>query len=120
MPSENKVPTLQRILALNIKTARKKLEYTQQRLAEEADISPGHMNDVEQAKKWVSPETLQRIADALGLEPFMLLLPRDYSSELDAFTLLTEYASSVRERIDGALESSLREILKRREKEEEE
>lgn len=93
--------------------------FSQQRLAEEADLSTGHMNDIEQARKWVSADTLQRIADALGLEPFMLLIPRDYSSQLDAFSLLTEYASSVRERMEGALESSLKDVLKRRDTPEE-
>lgn len=111
---ENFVPGVQGILARNIKTARAKLGISQHTLAERADLSPGHINDVEQGRKWVSADALERIADALSLEPFMLLLPPDYSSELDAFDLLTEYASQVRERIDGALDSSLHEALKKR------
>ena len=111
---ENFVPGVQGILARNIKAARAKLGISQHTLAERADLSPGHINDVEQGRKWVSADALERIADALFLEPFMLLLPPDYSSELDAFDLLTEYASQVRERIDGALDSSLHDALKKR------
>lgn len=108
---------LQRILARNVKMAREKLGYSQMELAEQADLSTTHMTDLEQGRKWVSSGSLQRLADALGLEPFMLLLPPDYSSELDAFSLLAEYASSVRERIEGALDTSLKDIMQRRRRE---
>ncbi|MFP3960552.1 MAG: helix-turn-helix domain-containing protein [Spirochaetaceae bacterium] len=112
---EKFVPGVQGLLGRNIKSARARLNLSQQALAERADLSPGHINDLEQGRKWVSADALERIAEALLLEPFMLLLPPDYSSELDAFALLTEYASSVRERIEGALDSSLEEaLLKRR------
>jgi transcriptional regulator with XRE-family HTH domain len=97
-----------------MKAARRKLGISQHALAERADLSPGHINDLEQGRKWVSADALERLAEALLLEPFMLLLPPDYSSELDAFDLLTEYASSVRERIEGALDTTLHEALNKR------
>lgn len=102
------------ILARNIKMAREKLGISQQELAERAELSTGHVNDVEQARKWVSAESLEQLADALFLEPFMLLLPPDYSREGDAFTLLTEYAASVRESVDGALDRLLEQTQRRR------
>ena len=111
---EKFVPGVQGILARNIKTARAKLGISQHTLAEKADLSDGHINDIEQGRKWVSADALERLADALLLEPFMLLLPPDYSRELDAFSLLTEYATTVRERIDGALDSTLQQALSRR------
>ena len=112
---EKFVPGVQGILARNIKTARAKLGFSQHTLAEKADLSSGHINDIEQGRKWVSADALERLAEALLLEPFMLLLPPDYSRELDAFSLLTEYATMVREQIDGALDSTLQEaLLKRR------
>jgi transcriptional regulator with XRE-family HTH domain len=110
---ENFVPGVQGILGRNIRTARSKLGISQQALAERAELSPGHVNDLEQGRKWVSADALERIAEALYLEPFMLLLPADYSAELDAFSLLTEYASSVRERIEGALDTTLEEALRK-------
>lgn len=111
---EKFVPGVQGILARNIKTARAKRGISQHTLAEKADLSPGHINDIEQGRKWVSADTLERLAEALFLEPFMLLLPPDYSRELDAFSLLTEYATSVREQIDGALDSTLQDALRKR------
>lgn len=114
---ENQAPGVQQILAKNIRDARKKLGYSQQTLAERAEISPGHMNDLEQGRKWVSADTLERLADALGLEPFMLLMPNEYSSRFDAFNLLTDYATTVRETVGGAIDESLRAALHRAHKE---
>ncbi|TVQ27451.1 MAG: XRE family transcriptional regulator [Spirochaetaceae bacterium] len=113
---ENPTLSLQIILGRNIRAAREKLGYSQQHLAERADLSPGHITDLEKGRKWVSADSLARIADALGIEPFMLLLPADYSADLDAFSLLTEYAMSVRERMTGTLDATLREMLGRRDR----
>ena len=113
-PREPAPVSIQQILANNIRTARRKLGYSQMQLAERADISPSHMNELEQAKKWISADSMERIAGALGLEPFMLLLPPGYSQATDAFSLLAEFAASVREQVDGALDSTLKDVLRRR------
>lgn len=106
-------PRAHKILATNIRSARSKLEYSQQQLAERADLSTGYINDIEQGRKWPSADSLERISTALGVEPFMLLLPPDYSGEYDAFDLLTDYAMSVKESLAGAMDDSLKKILER-------
>lgn len=110
---ENPIPDLQTLLGHNIKTAREKRGFSQQLLAERARLSPGHITDLEQGRKWVSAASLGRIAVALGLEPFMLLLPEAFGTDSDPFSLLTEYAMSVRERVEGTLDTTLNEILSR-------
>jgi transcriptional regulator with XRE-family HTH domain len=104
-------PRAHKILATNIRSARSKLEYSQQQLAERADLSTSYVNDIEQGKKWPSADSLERISTALGLEPFMLLLPPGHSGEYDAFDLLTDYAMSVKESLAGAMDDSLKKIL---------
>ncbi len=111
---ENSTSRLQALLGRNIRTAREKRGYSQQMLAERAELSAGHITDLEQGRKWVSADSLVRIADALGIEPFMLLLPESVESGTDAFSLLTEYAMSVRETVEGTLETTLREMLARK------
>lgn len=110
---EKEIPTAHKVLARNIKRAREKLDYSQQHLAERAELSPGYIHELEQGKKWPSADTLERLSAALGLEPFMFLLPPDYSHEFDAFDLLTDYAMSVKEGIEGAMERSLKQALQR-------
>lgn len=111
---ENPTPDLQILLGQNIRTAREKRGFSQQLLAERARLSPGHITDLEQGRKWVSADSLGRIAFALGLEPFMLLLPEASGTDPDPFSLLTEYAMSVRERVEGTLDTTLNEMLARR------
>jgi len=113
---ENHTPGVQQILAKNIKDARKKLGYSQQTLAERAEISPGHMNDLEQGRKWVSAVTLERLSNALGLEAYMLLAPQGDIPELDAFRLLTEFAASVRQDVNATIDGTLGKALQRAKK----
>ena len=111
---EKPIPAIQLILAQNIKEARSRLGYSQQELAERADLSAGHMNDLEQGRKWVSADTLQRLADALALEPFMLLLPEGHQDHIETFTVLTEFAAEARKRTSAAMDDLLHKILERK------
>jgi transcriptional regulator with XRE-family HTH domain len=70
---ENQAQDILTILANNIISARTKLGSGQQELAEKAGLPPGQMNSLEQGRKWVSVETLHRLAEALMLEPWIFL-----------------------------------------------
>ncbi len=61
----------------NIKAKRKELGLTQQKLAELADMSLDYLAEIEneKRKKSFSLAMLGRIADALGVEAYTLLLP---------------------------------------------
>lgn len=59
----------------NIKRIRKFKDFSQEMLAERAEISPSFLSDIENGKKWGSFDTLIKIAAALGVEPYELLLP---------------------------------------------
>ncbi|WP_288566362.1 helix-turn-helix transcriptional regulator [uncultured Treponema sp.] len=61
------------ILSKNIRAARKNLHLTQERLAENADISLPYLADIEHCKTWVSDKTLTKLAGALNKKPFELL-----------------------------------------------
>ncbi|MFW5728598.1 MAG: helix-turn-helix domain-containing protein, partial [Spirochaetota bacterium] len=71
-------------LARNVKAAREEIGYSQIRLAEKADLSRGHINDIEQGRKGVTLESLQNLACALGVEPWMLLYPEGRSASVIA------------------------------------
>ncbi|MCL1927307.1 MAG: helix-turn-helix domain-containing protein [Treponema sp.] len=71
-----KPPYLREILAQNIKNARISLCITQEKLAEYASISVPYMRDIEYCKSWVSDETLDKIAKALSMEAYELLIPQ--------------------------------------------
>jgi transcriptional regulator with XRE-family HTH domain len=72
---------IRRILAGNIKKYRKDLGYSQERLAEKADLSAQTLNDIEGCRRWVSALTMTKLAKALHVAEYQLLMPE--SGETD-------------------------------------
>jgi len=70
-----KIRDLRSILSENIRKNRTAMRISQARLAEHADISVSHMMDIEYCKTWVSEKTLSKIAQALNMEAYELLIP---------------------------------------------
>ncbi|MDR1399620.1 MAG: helix-turn-helix domain-containing protein [Treponema sp.] len=66
---------LREILAENIKKQRRILGLTQEKLAETADISSNMINDIEGCRTWVSDKTILKLAEALHVEVYQLLVP---------------------------------------------
>jgi len=72
-----KIRDLRRILSENIRKNRVSLRISQEKLAESADISVSLLRDIEYCKSWVSEKTLSKIAHALNLEAYELLIPEN-------------------------------------------
>jgi transcriptional regulator with XRE-family HTH domain len=66
---------IRRVLAGNIKKYRKNLGYTQEKLAEKADLSAQTLNDIEGCRRWVSAVTMTKLARALHIAEYQLLVP---------------------------------------------
>ncbi len=70
--------SLHGILAGNVKRARFRLGYSQMKLAELCGVSTSFIGDIELEKKYPSPEVLERLAIALFMKPYQLLIdPND-------------------------------------------
>ncbi len=65
---------LEEIIGTNIRGFRKRLKYTQENLAEHANLHPTFVGDIERANANISIETLKKLAKALKVEPHVLLL----------------------------------------------
>jgi len=61
--------SLPRSLGLRIVQLRKDREWTQERLAAEADLSPRYIQQLEHGLRWPKPETLEKLANAFEIEP---------------------------------------------------
>lgn len=73
----------QKLLAYNIKRLREKENMSQMDLAVAANLSVAFINSIEHCTKWVSPETLEKIADQLHARVYELFLPqRDVPADL--------------------------------------
>jgi transcriptional regulator with XRE-family HTH domain len=72
-------------LSANVKLHRTRLHLSQLDLALTLGISPNFLSDVETGKKWVSPQTLTRLAKALNVEVYELFKPQaDVPDEISA------------------------------------
>ena len=62
------------VIKENVKTYRKKQHLSQAQLAEKAGISTTYIGEIETSRKYPSVKTLTKIAGALSVEPFRLLM----------------------------------------------
>jgi len=70
--------TATKIIADNIKGYRDQIEVSQMKFAKMVNINRTYIWDIENEKKNVSVEMLFRIADAFGIEPYLLLMKDSY------------------------------------------
>jgi transcriptional regulator with XRE-family HTH domain len=61
------VPQHRRVLGEAIRNRRKALQYSQEKLAEKADLTPAYLSDVERGVETISVDRLVRITKALNV-----------------------------------------------------
>jgi transcriptional regulator with XRE-family HTH domain len=102
---------IREVLASNLKKYRRKNGFSQDKLAELADISSQYLATVETCRKFPTPEMLERLAQALGIgahklfeaptspEESLSLLRQDIVNEIGRLTANLErvVASSIKE-----------------------
>lgn len=71
---ENDVRTL---LGQNLKRLRKRKNLSQLQFADKVDMTFTFISDVENGKKWVSPESLSKFSKVLEIEVYQLFLPEN-------------------------------------------
>ena len=67
---------LRSILSINLKRYRNQRSFTQAEFARKIDISIPFLSDVENGKKWVSHNTLFKMAKVLDIDAYELLKPK--------------------------------------------
>jgi transcriptional regulator with XRE-family HTH domain len=77
---------LRAIFGENLKKYRTCKGLSQAKLAEMLDISPNFVSDIEGGKRWVSSDTLVKLATVLNIEVYEFLKPPEVpADELSAF-----------------------------------
>ena len=97
---------LRDILASNLKENRKKRGISQSKLAENAGISTQYIAMIELSRQFPTPEVLERIAAALGIEAYELFsVPPSPESSMER--LHKDIIREIREVIVEVLEKAL-------------
>jgi transcriptional regulator with XRE-family HTH domain len=95
---------------MNIKRYRSRLGFSQLTLASELDISPNFLSDIETGKKWVSPDTLARLANALHIEIYDLFKPQQVPSD-DITAIIAKYLDDVSLSIEKSIEEAVKQLV---------
>jgi transcriptional regulator with XRE-family HTH domain len=95
------------LLALNIKTLRKKWGFSQEKLAEATDLSAQSISDIEGCRTWVSDKTLEKLAKAFNTDIFLLFMPPNEGNnnpEVFLHNRLMKLRAAMKEDIDNRLD----------------
>jgi transcriptional regulator with XRE-family HTH domain len=75
MKEMNHGTAIRSLFGRNLKRLRTLHNISQMALADKSGLTHNFINDIENSKKWVSAGTIERIAEALKIEPYQLFLP---------------------------------------------
>ena len=98
--------SLREILANNLKAFRHKCGISQSKLAEKAEISTQYIAMIELSRQFPTPEVLDRIAGALGIEAYELFtVPPSPENAMERLhdTLVSNIERVVSEAVEKAL-----------------
>ena len=92
---------IKKVFTSNIRKYRNLNKMTQMELAIEADISVGFLCDIESGKKWGTLETMAKLAKALRVKPYQLLVPEDDKNEsIDIHEDLNMLSANLKQSVD--------------------
>lgn len=107
---------LQELFSSNLKEMRIQANLSQMKLAEKADLSVGYICDLESGRRWGTPETFSKLARALDVNPFELLLPKDLelsASEISfRHTFAAEVNKAMQNNLRSALDNAISQVMK--------
>ena len=102
---------LRAILSINLKRYRILRKFTQTEFAEKIDISIPFLSDIENGKKWISPNTLAKIADTLNIEAYELLKPEKVLPD-NAVNIIEKYTGDIYSIFGKTLEKLCSDYIK--------
>ncbi|MBQ0052628.1 MAG: helix-turn-helix transcriptional regulator [Treponema sp.] len=91
---------LQTIFSENLRRYRRLNNFTQQHLAELADISVGYLCDLESGKKWGTADTITKLANALKIQPYQMYFQQKPSLENSVYSDLINLSQNFKQYLD--------------------
>ena len=102
---------VRKILSSNLKKYREKLGLSQEKLAENAEISTMMVKDIEACRTWVSDKTLESLATALKTDFYHLFMP-DTAYEEEINKTIRNNIESITLKISQDIDTTLKNNLK--------
>lgn len=77
--------TVRLLFSTNLKRVRQNMGLSQLALANKLGMAHNFINDIENGKKWVSPETIDKFCMALNVQPYQFFIAEnDAAADKDA------------------------------------
>jgi transcriptional regulator with XRE-family HTH domain len=102
---------LRKILSTNIKLFRNRREWSQAKLAEELEISPNFLSEIETGKGWVSPLTLVKLANVLDIEVYELFKPQISAANDETGAILRRFAQDLSAALNQSITHTVQQSL---------
>jgi len=96
------------ILGSNLRKFRGRREWSQMEMAEKAEISMNFLSEIERGNKWPSSETLQNLADSLGIEVYELFRPDETEPNIGKY--MERFSNDVMLAVQESVKKSLLNI----------
>ena len=90
---------LKRIFGNNVKSQRERKGWTQEFLAEKANVSSNTISDIETGQKFARAKTLVSLADAFGTQVYELLKPNIEMPDKPV-DILIKYGEEIKEKVE--------------------
>jgi transcriptional regulator with XRE-family HTH domain len=100
------------LLSRNIKRFRNRIGLSQLHLALELGISTTFLSDIETGKKWVSAQTLSKIAKTLKIEVYELFKPEQNIRD-NVSAAVAKYLDDVDDTLIKSIEEAVRPAIKK-------
>jgi transcriptional regulator with XRE-family HTH domain len=110
-----KTPEIRLILSKNLKAQRNKLGLSQEKFAETAGLSVQTINDIEGGRRWVSDKSITKLATALKVECFQLLIPNFLGQnrrEITSTQNLMKLKEKMHKGVDSLIDAQFTDFLK--------
>ncbi|GMO53043.1 MAG: hypothetical protein Pg6C_19120 [Treponemataceae bacterium] len=93
------------VFASNLKKYRQARGWSQAFLAEKSDASPNYIGMLENKIKFPSPDMIQRLSVALGVDPTEL-----FYTKIDPITTMNFYRKAVLEDVCGLIQGEIKKL----------
>ena len=90
---------IQKVIGRNVKDMRNHLGLTQQVLAEKSDISIPFLAQIESGTRNPSLDVIEKLASALDIKPYQLLIEDDSERSMDRRSTISNYSNDLRKEI---------------------
>lgn len=102
---------IRNVIAGNVKKYRKQRLLTQEALAELADISNTYIANIECGQTWISDKTLEKIANALHIDEYLLFIPETDDKSTDKSASIRQQTIEYMNKRQNELNSYVKNFL---------